>query len=112
MLSTPNSRTNMTSSLSELIARREALDRQISDAQSIAKSNAIEAVRKLMTEHGLIMADLATRAAGRLPAREKKKVAPKYRDPVTGSTWSGRGLKPKWLQTAIAGGKSVYDFVI
>jgi len=26
------------------------------------------------------------------------KVSPKYRDPATGRTWSGRGKKPKWLE--------------
>ena len=25
-------------------------------------------------------------------------VAPKYRDPATGQTWSGRGKAPKWLE--------------
>lgn len=25
---------------------------------------------------------------------------PKYRDPVTGSTWSGRGRAPGWIATA------------
>jgi DNA-binding protein H-NS len=24
-------------------------------------------------------------------------VAPKYRDPESGSTWSGRGKPPKWI---------------
>ena len=27
----------------------------------------------------------------------KRKVAPKYKDPQSGATWSGRGLAPKWL---------------
>lgn len=25
------------------------------------------------------------------------KVAPKYRDPDTGATWTGRGIAPKWI---------------
>ena len=25
------------------------------------------------------------------------KVAPKYRDPATGQTWTGRGKAPKWI---------------
>jgi DNA-binding protein H-NS len=25
------------------------------------------------------------------------KVAPKYRDPATGNTWTGRGKAPKWI---------------
>ena len=26
------------------------------------------------------------------------KVPPKYRDPKTGITWSGRGVRPKWVR--------------
>lgn len=36
--------------------------------------------------------------------------AMKYRDPATGSTWSGRGLTPKWLTVALAKGKTLADF--
>src|ERR1700760_4592354 len=39
-------------------------------------------------------------------------VAPKYRDPETGATWSGRGLKPRWLTAAIKSGRSVESFAI
>ncbi|MEJ0003067.1 MAG: H-NS histone family protein [Pararobbsia sp.] len=28
---------------------------------------------------------------------DKTPVAAKYRDPVTGSTWSGRGKAPRWI---------------
>lgn len=36
--------------------------------------------------------------------------AAKYRDPESQQTWSGRGLKPKWLTEALANGKSLADF--
>jgi DNA-binding protein H-NS len=39
-------------------------------------------------------------------------VAPKYRHPGTGETWSGRGLQPKWLKAALASGKKIGDFAI
>lgn len=34
-----------------------------------------------------------------------KKTMPKYRNPNTGETWSGRGLQPKWVQCWIAQGR-------
>jgi hypothetical protein len=40
------------------------------------------------------------------------RVTAKYRNPETGETWSGRGLQPKWVQAAIASGKSVSDFAL
>ena len=40
-------------------------------------------------------------------------VAPKYRNPENpAETWAGRGLKPRWLTTAMKGGKSLEDFAI
>jgi DNA-binding protein H-NS len=40
-------------------------------------------------------------------------VAPKYRNPENPSeTWAGRGLKPRWLATAIKSGKKQEDFLI
>ncbi|MEY4752031.1 MAG: hypothetical protein RIQ60_4245 [Pseudomonadota bacterium] len=69
-----------------------------------------------MQEHGLSVADLdSVSSKGKKDssgAPKESKVAAKYRDPVSGSTWSGRGLKPKWLTAAIAEGKAVEDFLI
>ena len=41
-----------------------------------------------------------------------KKLAPKYRDPETGKTWAGRGLRPLWLTKALKRGKKLSDFAI
>ncbi len=100
----------MAVSLSELLAQKDALERQIQAARSTAKANAIAQVRQLMSEHGLTTADLAQKSILRSPSG--KKVAAKYRDPVSGSTWTGRGLRPKWLTSALATGKSLTDFAI
>jgi DNA-binding protein H-NS len=40
-----------------------------------------------------------------------RKVAPKYRGP-NGETWTGRGMKPRWLTKAINEGKQPDDFLI
>ena len=40
-------------------------------------------------------------------------MAPKYRNPENpAETWSGRGLKPRWMAGAIKGGKKLDDFAI
>ncbi len=36
----------------------------------------------------------------------------KYRCPLTGSTWTGRGLKPAWVRAALANGSSLDDLLI
>jgi DNA-binding protein H-NS len=41
------------------------------------------------------------------------KVEPKYRNPENAAeTWAGRGLKPRWLTTAIKAGGKLEDFSI
>lgn len=40
------------------------------------------------------------------------KVAPKYRHPKTGETWSGRGGVAGWLAQEIKAGKKREDFLI
>lgn len=47
-----------------------------------------------------------------LPATSKGAGAAKYRNSHTGDTWSGRGLKPKWLQAALAAGRTLAEFEV
>lgn len=109
----------------ELIAQKQALlqqqaelERQIAAQLQSQRSDAIEKVRALMAEFGLTAADVAPPSKpGRKPRAEPsgetvRKVAAKYRDPATGNTWSGRGLKPKWLAAALAEGKTLQDFAL
>ncbi len=102
----------MAPSLSDLIAQKAALERQIRDAQALVKSDAIAQVRKLMSEHGLSSADLLYTPKDKQGAKRGTKVQPKYRDPISGLTWSGRGLRPKWLSVALGEGKRLQDFAI
>lgn len=103
----------MASRLNELLAKKAELERQISDLQREEKSSAIAQVKSLMAQHGLTLADLGNRPAP-APARARSgaKVPAKYRDPATGQTWSGRGLHPKWLKAALAGGAKLTDFAL
>lgn len=39
-------------------------------------------------------------------------VPPKYRNPETGATWSGRGKPPRWISDAESEGKSRDSFLI
>ena len=102
-------------SVADLMAQKAAIEQKIADAQREEKSSAVAQVKALMAQHGLSIADLSARApaapksGGRKPSG---KVAPKFRDPATGNTWTGRGLKPNWLKNALANGKSLQDFAI
>ena len=47
-----------------------------------------------------------------MKGRKGRKVAPKYRDPKSGATWSGRGAPARWLQAYVKLGKKRDDFLI
>jgi DNA-binding protein H-NS len=101
--------------LQELLAQKAALEKQIAETQRQERADAIAKVKSLMAEYGLTAADIVgkTNSAPRPQAASAgKKVAPKYRNPDTGETWTGRGLQPNWLKTALAGGKKLGDFAI
>jgi hypothetical protein len=42
----------------------------------------------------------------------RQRIPYRYRDPLTGSTWSGRGLKPTWLRVELANGRTLAEFDI
>jgi hypothetical protein len=55
-----------------------------------------------------------TSRRGRAPTPMPSRIPPgvKYRDPETGQTWTGRGLKPRWLSAALENGKALADFAV
>ena len=98
-------------SVSELIAQKVELERQIAEAQRAERADAVARVRALMAEHGLTVADITAKSAAGA-RRATSKAAPKYRNPATGHTWSGRGLQPNWLRTELAGGRRLEEFAV
>lgn len=83
-------------SLKDLLAQQQALAAQIEDARKREISDAVHRVRALIAEHGLTQKDVFSGRAGK--GRSGGKVAPKYRDPATGATWTGRGKPPRWIE--------------
>lgn len=98
--------------LSELLAQKAAIEKQIADTQREERGTAIAKIKSLMSEYGLSLADLGTRAMPMVASSTSKKVAAKYRNAATGDTWSGRGLKPNWLKAALATGRSLTEFSV
>lgn len=89
----------MTTSYKELLKQREALEQQITEARRRELADAISKARAIVAEYGLSAQDVfpAARASRTAPGTGAK-VAPKYRNPATGQTWTGRGKAPKWIQ--------------
>ena len=83
--------------LKEIDAQLAALQAQREEVRKEELKNALEQVHKLINDYGLTQSDIFTPARGRSAAAGSK-VAPKYRDPATGATWTGRGKAPKWIE--------------
>ena len=83
------------SSYKELLAQREHLDKQIKEVIALEKAEGIAKAKAIIEQHGLSASDLFNRKTG--VKSGSIKVAPKYRNPITGDTWTGRGKAPKWI---------------
>jgi DNA-binding protein H-NS len=99
-------------SLQDLLAQKEALEKEIESTKKHHRAEAIAKVRSLMAEYGLAASDLSGKGGSKGAGGKSGKVAAKYRNSATGDTWSGRGLQPKWLKAALATGRKIEDFSV
>lgn len=56
----------------------------------------IAQVKALVAEHGLTSQDIF--GGAKRGRKASGSVAPKYKDPISGATWTGRGKAPKWIE--------------
>lgn len=89
--------TTPTVSYKELLAQREALEQQIAAARKAEVAAAVREARQLIEAFALTESDVFS-AAKQKRIKTESPVAPKYRDPVTGQTWTGRGKPPTWIK--------------
>jgi len=80
----------------ELLAQKAKLEEQLESARIKELQAVIQQVRQIVAEYDLTAEDIGL-TSKRGVAGKKKTVAPKYRDPKTGTTWSGRGRAPAWI---------------
>ncbi|MFC4922847.1 MULTISPECIES: H-NS family nucleoid-associated regulatory protein [Delftia] len=87
-----------------LLQQKAELEARIAEVMKTEKAGAVTEVRTLVQQYQLTEQDVfPTRGA-----KPKGSVGePKYRDPSTGSTWTGRGKPPNWIA-----GKDRNAFVI
>ncbi|ALL68264.1 histone family protein [Paraburkholderia caribensis MBA4] len=66
-------------------------------------SSVIARIRSMMDEHGLSVSDIEAHVGRKersRPAQKQVGSQVKYRDPKTGSTWTGHGRAPAWIASA------------
>jgi DNA-binding protein H-NS len=99
-------------SLDELWALHEELGNVLS-ARIQEEKRELEKRLDLLTRSALRSGETdARKSANVKPRRKYPRVLPKYRNPKTSETWSGRGKLPRWLVAAMKSGKKIEEFRI
>lgn len=83
----------MTTNYKTLLQQKAALEVQIAELLGREKAGAIAQARAAVEQYGLTQDDV-------FPTAKTVRVvgAPKFRNPETGVTWTGRGKPPRWIE--------------
>jgi DNA-binding protein H-NS len=104
------------SSYQDLRAQADAIIKQAEKVRKKEIPSVIARIRAAMNAYGITLDDLKspTRRGkkGRGKVGKRAPVQPKYRNPKTGETWSGRGRAPRWLAAEEAKGRKRDSFLI
>ena len=99
----------------EAEAKVNELRKQLDVERNNERAEGIVAARELIKIHGLTASELGfsgKASVKRATGDRRVTVAPKYKDPASGKTWTGRGKTPGWLVAQVAAGSSKQDFLI
>lgn len=92
------------------------LQRQMQGLDAKQRAPKISAIVKTMREFDITPDEVAAAYNGkrRRPGASRKAavVEPRYRNPETGATWTGRGRRPRWVVEAEAAGQLRDQFLI
>ena len=94
-------------SVEELQAERERLDAEIKAKQDAQKASVIAQIKTVVDTYSIPVDELVEALGGLKSKRKGIKAKQKFRDPATGTTWSGRGKEPAWIK-----GQNRDDFLI
>ena len=85
------------------------IEQYLEQVRATGRDAGLREARQLVAEFGLSEADVFGQAARAAAAKRDRRavVKPKYRNPDTGVTWTGRGKPPAWIA-----GKDYAQFLI
>lgn len=109
--------TNIDSEKQKLEKELAKIQKKIKALQAKKRKPVITSIVKSMREYDITPDEISTaynhKANKKIKSNAvKKPVPPKYRNPQTSDTWSGRGKAPRWITEAESAGKSRDDFLI
>lgn len=77
-----------------LLQQKAELDARIAEVMKTEKAGAVAEVRALVQQYQLTELDVFPTNRSRVKGTVG---APKFQDPETGATWTGRGKPPNWI---------------
>lgn len=101
--------------INEAEAKVNELRKKLDEERKSERTQAIVAARDLIKAHALTASELgfSSKMSGKRASADKRIiVAPKYQDPASGKTWTGRGKTPAWLAAHLSAGRSKQDYLI
>jgi DNA-binding protein H-NS len=90
----------------ELLAQKQKLEEQLEAVRLKELEQVVSQVKQIIADYGLSAEDIGLASKAKAKGR-RFTVAPKYQDPKTGATWTGRGRAPAWIA-----GKNYERFLI
>jgi DNA-binding protein H-NS len=118
----------MTKSFVQLTQEIEVLQKQAEAQRKHELSGVIARIRADIATYGLNASDLGFHSSAKTPAMPSNGASPKLIAPTkspqagtkvpakyrnkAGNEWTGRGMKPRWINAAMAGGATLESFLI
>ncbi len=82
-------------SYKQLTAQLEKLHKEVAIARGKEVAQAVDEIKAQIAEYGITAEELGfSLKAGKKTVARKPALPPRYRNPKTGETWSGRGRAP------------------
>ena len=83
--------------LQDLMAQKAEIERKVNLRRSEVVKSVIRKIQEAITSYQITPSDIFGTERRMAVSHVKSPIKPKYRDPETGATWTGRGKPPKWI---------------
>jgi len=89
----------MSTKIIELLKQKEEIEKEIIEEKERRRLEGIELAKTIINEYDLEINDIFPNRITKSKNSDSiaNKVAPKYRNPENGNTWTGRGKEPSWI---------------